>query len=62
MGYRGGWGPLRGPFIWSHSLHTFTNIICIVVQFCAMAWYALSYIPYGRRIFKSCLRSAVAEV
>ena len=37
-------------------------LICIVVQFCAMAWYALSYIPYGRRIFKSCLRSAVAEV
>ena len=34
-------------------------LICIVVQFCAMTWYALSYIPFGRRLFKSCLRSAV---
>ena len=34
-------------------------LICIVVQFCAMAWYALSYIPFGRKLLKSCLRSAV---
>ena len=34
-------------------------LICIVVQFCAMTWYALSYIPFGRRLLKSCLRSAV---
>jgi len=34
-------------------------LICIVVQFFAMGWYALSYIPYGRKILKSCLRSAV---
>ena len=34
-------------------------LICIIVQFCAMAWYALSYIPFGRKLFKSCLRSAV---
>ena len=34
-------------------------LICIVVQFCAMTWYALSYMPFGRRLLKSCLRTAV---
>tara|TARA_B110001452_G_scaffold252018_1_gene241560 strand:- start:503 stop:1090 length:588 start_codon:yes stop_codon:yes gene_type:complete len=36
-------------------------ILCIAVQFCAMFWYSLSYIPYGRKMFSACLRSAVAE-
>ena len=34
-------------------------LVCIVVQGCAMGWYALSYIPFGRKLLKSCLRSAV---
>mmetsp|Transcript_6505 Transcript_6505/g.13042 ORF Transcript_6505/g.13042 Transcript_6505/m.13042 type:complete len:197 (-) Transcript_6505:110-700(-) len=34
-------------------------LICIIVQFCAMTWYALSYIPFGRKLLRSCLRSAV---
>jgi len=34
-------------------------IICIVVQFCAMFWYCLSYIPYGRRIVYSCCKSTM---
>ena len=37
-------------------------LACVIVQFCAMFWYALSYIPYGRRMFSACLRSAVADV
>ena len=34
-------------------------IVCLVIQFLAMFWYALSYIPYGRRMFKACCVSAL---
>lgn len=34
---------------------------CLVVQFLAMFWYALSYIPYGRRMFKACCVSVLEE-
>ena len=36
-------------------------LACIVVQFLAMFWYALSYIPYGRRMFKACCASAMSD-
>ena len=36
-------------------------IVCLVVQFLAMFWYALSYIPYGRRMFKACCASVLEE-
>lgn len=29
-------------------------LICCCVQFCAFAWYTLSYIPYARNAVKSC--------
>uniref|UniRef100_A0A7S3AWZ9 Vesicle transport protein n=1 Tax=Haptolina ericina TaxID=156174 RepID=A0A7S3AWZ9_9EUKA len=29
-------------------------IIFIIIQFCSLLWYCLSYIPYGRRIVMSC--------
>lgn len=38
-----------------HSLPIVTA--CIVVQFLAMFWYCLSYIPYGRRMLMACCRS-----
>ena len=34
-------------------------LACVIVQFCAMFWYALSYIPYGRRMFRACCVSAI---
>ena len=34
-------------------------IACIVVQFLAMFWYGLSYIPYGRRMLRACCVSAM---
>lgn len=36
-------------------------LACLAVQFFAMFWYALSYIPYGRRMFKACCVSILEE-
>ena len=35
------------------------TLACIIVQFLAMFWYCLSYIPYGRRMFKACCMNAM---
>lgn len=29
-------------------------ILLLIIQFCSMIWYSLSYIPYGRATAKSC--------
>ena len=34
--------------------HAIGSIACVVGQYCALMWYAASYIPYGR----ACLRGA----
>ena len=47
-----GWGP---------GIITIIVVACIVVQFCAMFWYALSYIPYGRRACRACCVSVMSE-
>jgi hypothetical protein len=44
-------------FTTTSALLVFT---CVVVQFLALFWYSLSYIPYGRDIATSCCKSAVA--
>ncbi|KAI8150151.1 Got1/Sft2-like family-domain-containing protein [Fennellomyces sp. T-0311] len=45
--------------IWLKQM--FISIILVIVQFCALVWYAASYIPYGRelirRVFGSCVTS-----
>lgn len=28
-------------------------IICVIIQFCALWWYSLSYVPFARRLVKS---------
>ncbi|KAG2228060.1 hypothetical protein INT45_009106 [Circinella minor] len=37
------------------------SLVMVIIQFCAMVWYAASYIPYGRelirRFFGSCITS-----
>jgi hypothetical protein len=30
-------------------------ILCLIVQFLAMLWYCLSYVPYGRTIVLKCM-------
>eukprot|EP00808_Paulinella_micropora_P014412 g23430.t1 len=35
-------------------------LVCVIIQACALFWYALSYIPYGRTAFTSCCKSFVA--
>ena len=35
-------------------------IICSFIQYCAMIWYGLSYIPFARNIVKGCLKGAVS--
>jgi len=32
-------------------------LVLIIVQFCCMVWYTLSYIPYGRTTAKTCMRN-----
>ena len=36
-------------------------VICIIIQFCAMFWYRLSYIPFARRTCKACCISAMSD-
>ncbi|MES1913088.1 MAG: hypothetical protein MHM6MM_005317 [Cercozoa sp. M6MM] len=31
-------------------------VLCLIVQWIALFWYALSYIPYGRSAFKNCCK------
>ena len=50
---------LPGLTHWSDSAIALIVVTCIVVQFLAMFWYALSYIPYGRRMFRACCASAL---
>lgn len=33
----------------------------VVVQFCAYFWYSLTFIPFGRRIFKSMCKSCCSK-
>jgi len=35
------------------------SVIFCVCQFCAMTWYAISYIPYARDAIKKCFGSVV---
>ncbi|KAJ1635457.1 vesicle transport protein, partial [Pavlovales sp. CCMP2436] len=30
------------------------TVLFIIIQFCAMVWYALSYIPFGRQMMAKC--------
>jgi len=37
-------------------------LICVAIQFCAMVWYAASYIPYGRTLIKKTIGGVVKSV
>ncbi|XP_076445154.1 vesicle transport protein SFT2A-like [Babylonia areolata] len=39
--------------------NTALSIVCCVVQFLALTWYSLSYIPYARDVVKKCFSSCV---
>ena len=45
---------------WPTNVVALIVVACIVVQFLAMFWYALSYIPYGRRACRACCTSMLA--
>ena len=36
------------------------TLVAIIVQFLAMLWYVMSFIPFARRIAKSCMKSMCA--
>ena len=38
------------------------TVVFMLVQFGALFWYCLSYIPYGRDLCKKCMGSVVTEV
>eukprot|EP00455_Lapot_gusevi_P015857 TRINITY_DN1808_c0_g4_i1.p1 TRINITY_DN1808_c0_g4~~TRINITY_DN1808_c0_g4_i1.p1 ORF type:complete len:164 (-),score=14.45 TRINITY_DN1808_c0_g4_i1:144-635(-) len=42
----------------SHSI--LLVLMMIVIQFLALLWYCLSYIPYGREFVTSCCRSTIS--
>lgn len=46
---------------WSAGTCAVVTLVCIIVQFFAMFWYALSYIPYGRRACRACCTSLLSE-
>eukprot|EP01135_Chromosphaera_perkinsii_P003243 Nk52_evm18s239 gene=Nk52_evmTU18s239 len=35
------------------------TVLCVMGEFCAMLWYYLSYIPYGRTLMSKCLGSCM---
>lgn len=37
-------------------------IICCIVQYCAMLWYGISYIPFARDAVKGCFKGVVSAV
>jgi hypothetical protein len=40
----------------NHKAKLFLLVTLVIVQFCAMIWYNLSYIPFGRRTAKKMIR------
>ena len=34
-------------------------IVCCIIQYAAMVWYGLSYVPYARSLVKNCFKAAV---
>jgi hypothetical protein len=43
------------PNSFNTSLFTHVHPRCTPAQFCALAWYTLSFIPYGRDMVWGCL-------
>ncbi|ETI37300.1 hypothetical protein F441_16532 [Phytophthora nicotianae CJ01A1] len=45
----------------SHHIHhrVFFVLISVLIQFMALVWYTLSYVPYGRSIARSCCKRAL---
>ena len=39
--------------IWFH--HALLTLIAMMLQFCALAWYCASYIPFGRMLIRQCV-------
>lgn len=36
-------------------------LVGVVVQFCAYFWYSLTFIPFGRRLFKAACRKCCSS-
>lgn len=52
-------GTIVATVVFGFILSDSTLVVAILAaaQFCAMVWYALSYIPYGRKFCGTCLKS-----
>jgi len=40
----------------------FLVLVAVIVQFCAIVWYCLSYIPFARQIAKTMFNSCTSSV
>ena len=36
--------------------HKIIILLCVVLEYCALFWYTLSYIPFARTLFKKCCK------
>merc|ERR1711907_259990 len=36
-------------------------ILMLIIQMCAMFWYSLSFIPFGREMFTACVKGALCK-
>ena len=39
-----------------NKAHGLIIILCVVLEYIALFWYTLSYVPFGRTIFKKCCK------
>lgn len=53
-------------FVANEKLQRLLVLTGVAVQFCAYFWYSLTFIPFGRRMFKaacrSCCNSCMEEI
>ena len=56
-------GTIVATVVFGFILSDSTLVVAILAaaQFCAMVWYALSYIPYGRKFCGTCLKSCCCD-
>ena len=56
-------GTIVATVVFGFILSGSTLVVAILAaaQFCAMVWYALSYIPYGRKFCGTCLKSCCCD-
>jgi flagellar biosynthesis protein FlhB len=48
-------------FFKDHATQVILCLLFLIIQWAALIWYSLSYIPFARNIIKSCLKGICAD-